>query len=365
MNFLIACNHPGGTNALLPVVLKLEQMNHNIHIVTSILNIDKFKSLRCTATYFELPVTFEQAEEILNRKKIDFVLTATSEVLGEVVGRLESIGRLESVFVAVSNVLNIHSLSVIDCWNKYKERFSLSNVNKLDAVPDEICAIDGRAKLDMIEEGFDPEIIHVTGNPHWDNLDKIKKELEVNGYDIYEEYSIPYGSQFILFISQPISERNNYTLGYTEESIVNEIIKIIDKNSSLNNMILFIKLHPRDGITKYDDIVNSISNVDVRLLPPDCEIYNLAYVSMYNIGMFSMLLTEFYLLGFSVISYQPVNNMNDVINIGLDKNIITSTRELAKTMSSQAYMQKNEDIQFDSTKNILSRIFSLANIKEI
>ena len=59
----------------------------------------------------------------------------------------------------------------------------------------------------------------------------------------------------MLFISQPLSERDHGKLGYTELDVLKDIIKLIRQDSTFQDVELWIKPHPRDTLSKYNSFV--------------------------------------------------------------------------------------------------------------
>ena len=328
MNFLVACNYPGGVNAVLPVAIKLDELRHNVIIVTSISNKKIVGHIELHTIYFKRPASFSELLSIYERFNIDYTITGTSE------SEDKNTGRIESNAILVSNKLNVPSLSVIDCWHKYKERFSLSSKKSLDALPNKICVIDERSKLSMVKEGFAEEALHITGNPHWDNLKAIRSKLIKSDSD------------------------SEYILGYTEEMVLKDIIKLIKNTPLLSNLRILLKKHPRDSVIKYKDIISN-SSVPVCTVEDRDDIYSLANGALFTIGMFSMLLTEIYLLGLKVISYQPVNKYQDIIDIGLPKECVTdrlSSEKDITNMINKIGLSMNSRID-SATNNVLNVIF--------
>ena len=351
MRIVVVCNHPGGVNSLRPVVQKLIHEKHNIFIVSSKLNIDDFRSFQCEVLFLDRPIALHGAENVLNSFSPNLLLTGTSEPEDEIVGRLESF------FIKASKKLDIKSLSVMDCWHKYRDRFSLSNKNKLDAVPDVICIIDERSKIEMIEEGFREETLCVTGNPHWDRLPEIKRSLrKVNLSRIRRRCGIMKGRRNILFISQPISERSYAGLEYSEIDVSRQLVKLVREVPSLRDVDLLIKPHPREFEGKFDDAFRGIDKARIRLVE-NVNLYHIAYASNFIVGMFSMVLPEFHLLGMNTLSYQPVKSRENIIDIGLPQNTKFTMPQLENWLSSEDKACETPLNSLDCTEQVLNCIY--------
>ena len=324
MKFLAVCNHVGGLNALKPIIKEIKSIN-SIIVLTNISNKKNFNNLNLPIIYLKYKISINDATKFLKENKIKFLITATSEPEDKVVGRLES------VFIYSSKKVGIRSITLIDSWQKYKERFSLNNKNLLEAIPDKICALDKKCKEDLIKNGFSKRNIIISGNPAWEKLNKIYKDLNnIKIQDVYLDLNLSKSSKYIIFISQPISERDDYKLPYDEVSVLISLINTIKKlnNSKKNKFILFIKKHPSEKYEKFDSIIKQNDGLVFFLKENNLSVYELSKFSIACVGMFSMLLKELEMIGSKVIPYQPTSNNNQLIYTGLNQDSIKSEYQL-------------------------------------
>lgn len=351
-NFLAVFNHPGGMRALLPILYQLKNSGNLVFVITNKKNKPQLKGCTCPVVFIDKHISVLMAMSILKKKKITCLLSGTSEPD-------DVSGRIESIFVNASNRLDINSLSILDCWHKYKERYSISHLNRLDAVPKKICVMDSKAKKDMIKLGFHSSSLCATGNPYYDRLAKICKTMQKK--QIADK--VPDDLITILFISQPLSERNYSWLGYSEFTVVRDLIRAATRIFPRKKIVVKIKIHPSECLNKYDYIACEFEGVSIDILKDD-NIYKFSFLSIIVVGMFSMLLFELFQLGVNVISYQPINDKRSLVHTGINSKPAGSIEELSNKMigykytDSFIYRQKAS-----STHRVLDLIRKLQDVK--
>ena len=352
MKILSVSNHPGGVNALIPVLDSLNNAGNCVHVITSRRNRATFKQSRYKLKYVETPISINSSLDVLRTIKPDLLLTGTSEPEDK------EVGRIESVFIHAAKTKSITSITILDFWSKYRERFSLTSENALDALPDKICVMDQKAKNEMIINGFSEKSISVTGNPHWDQFRHIRNKLnKKNPTQLKSIFGIKKNQRIMVFISQPLSERNYSKLEYTELDVLKDIIKLIKHDPNLQVIELWIKPHPRDTLSKYDSLISKKKLVQLRLIGNEINVYDLGLVADFIIGMFSMLLVEYALLGFHVLSYQPVKNSKNLIVLGFGIPMVRKSANIGECLSKPVNIINS--IDFNATDEILKEIRSL------
>jgi len=351
MKILSVCNHPGGINAILPVLIELNKAENKIHIVTNSSNKNIFKDYEFNVIFLNKAITIEKSLELLKDIKPDLLIAGTSEP------EKNGIGRLEPIFIKAAKESSVSSLAILDFWSKYKHRFSLSKNNILDATPNIICVMDERAKKEMLNEGFDEKIIKVTGNPFWDkiiknrekisltNLSKIKKELKINK-----------NQKNIIFISQPLSDGDYKDLGYNEMDVLNDLIKVFNKKSIDKNFEIWILPHPREKTEKFEKLITKEGDEKLRLISSKIDRYELGLAADYIVGIFSMLLIEYALLGFNVLSLQPIKSKEKILDLSFGIPLITDPDQLPKFLSLKTTTQNM--INYNSTDAVMSQVNS-------
>ncbi len=137
----------------------------------------------------------------------------------------------------------VPTVAVLDFWSNYWQRFSGPGGKDFRYLPDMVCVMDDIARDEMLAEGFPPERLAVTGNPHFDHFaDGVTREGE--------------DPRRILFISQPIR---------LDGALPGFVAPAVDEYALLDALLaalppghmLSIRLHPRDIRDKYDRYLNS------------------------------------------------------------------------------------------------------------
>lgn len=176
------------------------------------------------------------------------------------------------------------SVYVLDFWSNYIMRFSNDGQN-ISFVPNAVCVMDEIARDEMLDAGFDANVIRVTGNPYFEHF--------TDGISLSSE-----NPNEILFISQPIGESGMETYGFDEHVVIEHLTRAI-KNLP-ERFTLRIRLHPKDDPKKYNDYISS------RVLVSDANSLEEALSSAgLIIGMFSPVLIQAAAAGKKVLSYEP------------------------------------------------------------
>ena len=164
----------------------------------------------------------------------DFKLVITGTCLNECIDKKILIQAKEN---------NIKTISIIEHWSLYMNRFLLNNKKIL---PYYIFVNDDLAKQESINEGIPEKKIVVIGNPYLENLKK-KGLVKAKKKDKFFSQS----RKVITFISESIKDdfqtKNSNLYGFNEFSILEDIIEI----SEMLNHKLLIKLHPTESKYKY------------------------------------------------------------------------------------------------------------------
>src|SRR3989344_969022 len=162
---LFSANDPGGANAILPVVKALVERGDTVHGILTGPALEQFKTLASQFVGNKLRIEIidgtNVSDEDLAREiaafKPDVCLAGTS------------IGKsIDKRILAL--LKDVPSVYVIDFWSHYGHRFSKITEKDAMHLPTRICVIDERMRGEMQEEGFSPERIIVTGNPHFDHF---------------------------------------------------------------------------------------------------------------------------------------------------------------------------------------------------
>jgi UDP-N-acetylglucosamine 2-epimerase len=195
----------------------------------------------------------------------------------------------------VARKFNLPTLTFLDFWSYYKERFIRTQGNTTEtSFPDKLFVIDDITKLETVKIGIDENAISVVGSPHLESVKNLK-ELDYSN----KSYSM-------LFISQPISELHGRDLGFNEIEIIEILISILRKNFS--NYTLSIKPHPREAISKFYNLVEDNSDIKVQVLNANDNLYDQFDKHDVVLGIVSTALLEATILGAKTLSIQIGTN---------------------------------------------------------
>ena len=216
MKVLLSAQDPGGANAVIPVAVELQKRGDAVAAMAEGAARDM-----CAARGIALS----------DMSDPDIVLLGTSG--GESVEKrvlLQMRGKAPTV-------------AVLDFWSNYWQRFSGPGTKDFKYLPDMVCVMDDIARDEMLAEGFPPERIAVTGNPHFDHFaDGITRESE--------------DQKRVLFISQPIRADTKIPGLARPPSDEYDALDALCAALPAGHM-LSIRLHPRDTRNKYDRYLNS------------------------------------------------------------------------------------------------------------
>ena len=183
----------------------------------------------------------------------------------------------------------IPSVSCIDHWTLFKERFKLSN--KI-IYPDYIILNDKYAFKLAIEEGLPKKKLFVGGNPIIEKLFS-KKMTE------FAKHTKNKNMRRILFISESLhyfkKEKHTYK-GYSEYQVLRKLINTLTKQD-----VLTIKKHPSERKEKYSSFKKKYNLKETIVSDLNRLIKNFDFF----VGMESMLLIQLSFITSNVISFRP------------------------------------------------------------
>lgn len=283
----------------------------------------------------EFNIEYIQKDREINLKNINLIITGTCIGSG-----------IDKDWVKIGKDNNIKTVSIIEHWSLYKKRFELDGGYDF---PDIILVNDLLAKEEAIKDGIDENLIHIGGNPVFENI--FKKEYSLSEIEDWKnELNISECKKIITFVSEEykkdFSKSSLEYQGFDEFDVLDDIIGILDAND-----MLLIKLHPAEDITKYE-YLNDNQNI---IIIEKIDIDKLISFSDTFIGMGSMLLLEASLFRNSVYSYRP----NETVKFIGNKNNMTihiKNKEILKSLLQGKHKGKNKITKnnfIGSTKNII------------
>lgn len=165
---------------------------------------------------------------------------------------------LERRAIAIAREQGIHSISILDHWTHYRERFlppflwDAIPSDWLRYLPDEVWVCDDYAFALASSLGFPANKLVKIANPY---LSGIRHELNKRRANP----PTPKPGLFLLYLSEPVADDLEKTYGnanywgYTEYDLVQSLVE--DVNLCLKegmDLSLRIRLHPNEAVGKYD-----------------------------------------------------------------------------------------------------------------
>ena len=349
MKILFVCNHRGGANALYPFLQNLKKKNYLI--ISTSLNKKFFLKFKKNTLIINHKITNKEISKIYLKFKPNIVISGTSEIIEK------KYGPIEQKFINHAKLNKIYSIAIMDFWSNYKIRFSLNNTKRKIIVPDKICVIDSLMKKEMIAEGFNKENIYLSGSPHLEYIYRNKfNNIKILNSLEKKSLKINNNSKIILFISQPIYERNKLKFGYTEFSALNDLLESVNLAKDKNIKII-IKMHPSDKINKYYDIIKKFKFIDIRTLSSGFDILSISRNAYAVIGLFSMLLIELSMINSNIYSYQPTVKKHK-LNVSNRVTLISQKKKLIEIFIKKIKKNELKKIKFSAIEKINKLIIS-------
>jgi len=156
---------------------------------------------------------------------------------------------LEREAIALAKKLQIPSVTFLDHWDLYRERFGDAE-HWLSGLPGEVWLGDHYAYQYALRQGFPAEKLRLVANPY---LDSIKEEGAARA-----DRKTAGGE--ILYICEPISRKLAATFGEMASQYHDEIILMQDFLEALLSHCseftrVTIRLHPSEQRSKYEEII--------------------------------------------------------------------------------------------------------------
>lgn len=278
---LFIAGDPGGAAALLPVIQNWE--GHKVVFgYRQAANIFSGSGLQ-THALDNCDASTSAAWNSIETTQTALVVGATS-VNGE---------DWERHFFVAAQARGIPSLSLLDYWSNYTQRFTLTR--PLDALPDAIAIMDERARVEMIAAGFPPERLHITGQPVLDAAREWLIGITKSDRTRYRErLGLAAAERAHLFVSQPLREMNQATGQQTLE--MDEFAGLSQLTSALatapvSSKVLLVKTHPRESTNKYDSLLATLP-FPARVVAPHHHRWEVCLAADHIWGVNSMLLEE-------------------------------------------------------------------------
>ncbi len=303
--------HPGGANAILPVIKKLEE-DGRVNIITIGYQYSekifqngsiKYKTID---SYGLSDVSPESMSCLLRTESPDLVLT------GAGVQYEDAKYVIDQSLILAARENGIRTLSVIDLFEKYSAAFSdIFTGEKFKFLPDRIAIMNKLVEDTMLKEGFNKEKLVVTGNPYFDELTELKQKFsESDRQKVRAELGVDSKAYLLLYASQPIEHDHGKKYGYTEKTALKELLDALEKMQQRKTISLLVKVHPREN---KQDLEKIVKGYDLPVVVDQSYPTRLSVLaSDVVISPFSTVLVDSSYLDKPSISLQPgLNNLKD------------------------------------------------------
>lgn len=277
---LLFSHDPGGANTIIPLYHSLQRKGYQVRLFGKGPALKKYSEFGLTGLdimdFVEKTAVFDIAS-FIKKEKVDFIITGTSaEDLTE-----------KFLWKAAEN-LNLPSFAVLDSWMGYKKRFH--------NLPTKILVMDRWARKEMAAAGIDRSKIVITGQPYFELLEQKKRNF-VKNKNIKDNLGILKTNFVITFASEPdCQDQGDDHLGYTAKTIFIALCRVLEKIASLTNknIVLILKLHPKEKARRFDPISNRIKERGKIKILVNQELHpwDLILASDLVCGMSSMFLIE-------------------------------------------------------------------------
>ncbi len=235
---------------------------------------------------------------------------------------------IDKIVLEEASQRNIFTMGIVEHWSWYKERFLL---NEKIVLPDCIIVNDKMAKTEAELAGLPSEKIWGLGNPvlenRWNNLPKSSQNLNNQ-----------HSRRTVLFLSEDYkkafpSSSVSYQ-GFDEYQVLDDILSMIGRED-----ILYIKLHPMEEKSKYNDLIQKYQNIKII----DADSLDTCALNVdFVIGMGSILLLEIALQRGDVISYRPKELVSFIGNKINATNGIIEKKKLQEVFEGKMQLNKKK-----------------------
>lgn len=319
--------HPGGANAIIPVIKRL-QNDIKVEVIGHGFSEGVFKragiDYKTIGDYHINNISTNSMIQIVEKIHPQLVLTGSS------IQDKDNRNVIEQTIALAARKKKIKSLSVMDWWGNLWEKFSdLYDENgrfreeiygkllppeytekdgKFKFLPDKIGVMDSSIKMAMLEEGFDENRLVITGNPFFDELIILKEGFR-DREKVRNDLKIDPKSYVIFYASQNLEYVFGDRLGYTEKTVLRELLKSI-KDIPGKKISVLVKVHPREDkkdIENLERIVKEeeFNDLSVIIVDKDYNTRTAIMASDVAVAASSTTLIESTYLGLPSISLQP------------------------------------------------------------
>jgi len=303
---VVVSGDPGGANAVAPVLLKLIS-DKKVRVSAFAYREAKklWKDQNIPFTSLPHDTTHESAGILLKDLRADLFFSGTSYNEQE----------FEKQFISAARALQIPSLVLLDYWSYYSIRFSDTAGNRI-YLPDMIAIMDMFTFDAMVQEGFAPEQLVITGQPAYDDLILIRNSFSANrNLEIRKDIGDLTDELVVVFASEPLfwgTTANPSNPGYTRTEVLLSLVTALDRiqERTKREIVLVIRPHPRENSQEFLDIRGENIQIIISTTGSSRDVIQAADLVC---GMTTALLMEACYLGCIVASIQPGLSEPDIL----------------------------------------------------
>lgn len=182
----------------------------------------------------------------------------------------------------------------------------------------------------LVNEGMDPKCIVVTGQPRLDDI--LNKEHDKK--EIYRRLDIPLKKGIITLLTQPFLEYGFWDYCKKYKFILNVVDEI--NKLEINSIQLVIKLHPREDISGYEEILKKVKKKPI--LCKNIDLYELINASKIVVTVSSTTALEAMILSKPVIIVDLFNEYPSIP--------YTESRAAIEVRKKENFLKAIEDILY-------------------
>ena len=300
--------HPGGVNAIMPVIKRLrDEGAYDVVVIGHGYSESMFGAAgveyRAIRDYGIEDAALGSMDRLLQAESPDLVLTGTSTQSNDQRHVIEQTATL------AGKARGRKTLAVLDFWGNYWQRFSdaYDPDGRFKYLPDKVAIMDEIARKAMLEEGFTPEVLVVTGNPHFDDLALLAK-----GYDAEKRRTARQaagaseGERVVMYATDVTSDLERLGWGFTDLDCMRMLCRgILAAESDGYCVYLAVKKHPRETEQNMSALLECAASHGVRASQTGYDTKQLALASDLVVAPASTVLVEATLMGRDALSIQP------------------------------------------------------------
>ena len=317
MNILAAASCAGGANALLPVLRNLQaRPETQLRVVAEKQALQTFRQRGFSVTDApqELPIREALFRSLFrNDRSPDALLLGTSWGAS-----------IEKELLRLSQEWGVPSVSVVDHWSNYRERFLDPGSGQV-RLPSRIAVMDDHALDQAAAEGLPRGILKVVGQPHLQSLAAGLNDpaLRRQAGELRATWMGAAKGPLLLFCSETFSDHRGYTETEALEGVA-EALDLLEASHPARPQGV-VKLHPKQQADRF--LPGPRASRRGFLLAQTEPAWVCLLAADLLVGMTSMLLVEAAVAGRPAISYQPAGGRS-VPFIGTEMGIVRAARSV-------------------------------------